>query len=112
MRCYSGAPFTYSNYLGYVRLGCILVGAADVSSNSPLLRRAKTAIIKKGHFTSREKRFIQLAILDDLMSKAEERFSASVAMLYLLAYVFMLRVPSEALPLVVGREGSHSDIEC
>ena len=42
----------------------------------------------------------------DLMSKADVLGNRRVAALYLLAYNFMLRVPSEGLPVVMGACGT------
>ena len=73
------SPYTWSNYLGYVRTACMLVKApvevwrsvAGYRSSPcllvcvvqvlehPALRRAKTAIASSGQFVRRERMFIQ-----------------------------------------------------
>ncbi len=41
---------TFTNYLGYARVGCLLVGAPDEIFNSKALQRAKRAIAKRQSF--------------------------------------------------------------
>ena len=50
---------TFSNYLGYVRLGCLLENRSAVVFDDPALARAKRSITKRNRFSSREKLFLQ-----------------------------------------------------
>jgi hypothetical protein len=101
---------TFSNYLSYVKVGTLLLGAnADVFQDHTLAR-AKTAIRKRGGFKRRERMFIQLDIVRQLLFVCGgHAIDLNWGMLYLLAYVFMLRVPSEALPVVRGCIGSATN---
>ena len=52
------------------------------------------------------RRMVKSVCLVPLMAKAEALGRHPMAALYLLAYSFMLRVPSEGLPVVVGARGT------
>ena len=95
-------PRTFSNYLGYLRVGCELVGVSVSVFQHPSVRRAKSTIAKRCQFTHREPRFVRLAMIQDMMpillQRPEEK---TMLMLILAAYIFLLRVPSEALPMAV-----------
>ena len=98
---------TFSNYLSYVKVGTLLSGAnADVFQDHSFAR-AKTAIRKRGGFKRRDRMFIQLDTVRQLLFVCSGHvIDLNWGMLYLLAYVFMLSVPSEALPVVRGCIGS------
>ena len=51
--------------------------------------------------------FLQLTMVERLMALAEKKTQWDIGMLFLTAYIFLLRVPSEGLPLCVG--GSAGD---
>ena len=97
---------TFSNYLGHIRLGCLLAGVATDALNDPALKRAKQAIRKRRGFRARKKLFIQLEVVSLLM--CSEGLDTAHCMLYLAAYVVMLRLPSEALPIARGANGCAS----
>ena len=83
---------TYANYLGYARVGCLLMGAPDRVFDHKALRRAKMAIVKRGAFTPRCKYLIQLCTLQrivPLLLRAPQW--KSIIMWILTAYVFLLR---------------------
>jgi len=113
---------TFSNYVGYVRTACLLVGVDVTVFQQPGVRRAKAAICKRKLFQRRERRWIQAPLLMQVLSwcrKAAEEPSSRVqvqgdvmsyALLYLVTYVFMLRLPSEALPLRMGNVGGQACI--
>ena len=76
------------------------------------VKRAKIAIDKRAQFVPRAKQFIQRSLLVDILARlpvVEQILDASAAesfaMLYLAAYTFLLRVPSEALPMRKGGPG-------
>ena len=75
----------------------------------PSLRRAKAAIAKRCQFKHREPRFVRLAMVQDLvpimLQRPEEK---QMLMLILAAYIFLLRVPSEALPMAAHRQPVNS----
>ena len=93
---------TFANYVGYLRLGCHVMGLDTARSYGPLITRAKQEI-KKRQGPPRTKRFIQEFTLAALVEHAQHEENTTMAMLYLAAYVFMLRVPSELLPVVTGK---------
>jgi hypothetical protein len=68
------------------------------------LKRAKAAIAKREP-PPRDKRFIGLELVARLVAMAQREGEHAFAMLYLVSYVFLLRVPSEGLPIVVGTNG-------
>ena len=53
----------------------------------------------------RKKRFVREETLVALMEHAIHEGNHNMAMLFLAGYAFMLRVPSELLPAVVGKDG-------
>ena len=134
---------TFSNYLGYVRTGCLVVkcdtkvlyilapvgagwshvGCVAQVFDDPALRRAKASVVKRGCFQPREKMFIQRCAPSGVLSlvgtctrlfccrakvEALLRLAEShprwkdCALLFLFSYIFLLRLPSEALPLRMG----------
>lgn len=66
--------------------------------DDPVVKRAKRAIRKRRHFQPRMKLFIKMPMLKQIFevcyvgSEEEKKFG----MLFLIAYIFLLRVPSEA----------------
>ena len=85
-------PRTFSNYLGYARVGCLLVGAPDAVFGDAALKRAKVAIGKRSAFVPRKKRFVQLAMLQQLVPLVIMEPHWKVTVLWVLtAYAFLLR---------------------
>ena len=65
--------------------------------------RAKVAINKRGAFIPGPPMFLRLYIVSRIMELAASRPSAGpIAMMCLVSYVFLLRVPSEGMPLVLN----------
>ena len=95
---------TLANYLSHVRTACLLVGAPVDVFEHPGLKRAKASVDKAGNFAKRPKMWLQhdtvLKLVQLGASQHEETMRC--AMLFLFAYTFLLRLPSEALPVVVG----------
>ena len=100
-------PRTFSNYLGYVRLGCHVLGVSDVVFCSPALKRAKVAVRKCGGFITRPRMFICHDLVRRIVALANKQSATEwpLAMLFLATYVFLLRLPSEALPMTVVNVG-------
>ena len=102
MRCKE----TYSNYLTHVRVATLLVKGSDKVFAATALKRAKDAIKKRGDYTKRPKMFLRSPVVQDiivhLLAKPEWRPTALWA---LAAYIFLLRVPSECLPMVTPDVG-------
>jgi hypothetical protein len=94
---------TFSNYLGHIRIACELVQCSTEVFNCAELGRAKRAIEKKQAFMPRPRTFVRLAMMQQLIPLMLAREEVKVwVMLYLCTYTFMLRLPSECLPITVG----------
>ena len=92
---------TFSNYLGHLRAACIVLGCVAPDVQDPAIKRAKVAIVKRMVFTSRPKMFIQRDIITNMVLAVNRGWeSRNLAMLWLASYTFLLRVPSEALPMM------------
>ena len=112
------SPGTFQNYVNYVRVGCNLLGVSADACADPMVRRARGAVAKRRQFVPRKKLFVRLDVLTALMDLPSRGALPGCGddlqialMLYLTTYAFMLRLPSEALPIVVGRVGCTSDEE-
>ena len=94
---------TYRNYLGYVRFGCTMLGVSTEAFDCRDIKRAQAAIKKRHNFVPRRKYFIQRDVVGKLLALTPKgKLLQEYAMLYLLTYVFLLRLPSEALPCTRG----------
>ena len=111
---------TFSNYLGYAKVGCMLVKQDTSVFQHPAVKRAKNSVGKSGRFAAREKLWIRRHRVEALLVWAEvsgswllvgafmwfwcqaNQSAKRFAELYLMCYVFLLRMPSEALPMVVA----------
>ena len=93
---------TYANYLSHLRLACALVRAPVDAFDHPAIKRAKQAIVARATWQPRPRMFIRegllIRVMRDLSGRPQRR---QLSMLFLCAYVFLLRLPSEALPIVV-----------
>ncbi|CAK0862125.1 unnamed protein product [Prorocentrum cordatum] len=92
---------TCANYCSYVKIGCLLTGVCVAVFDRPEVRRARAAVRARADWTPRPRLFIRksaVAALVELGARRPEWLRAS--MLFLFAYTFLLRVPSEALPAV------------
>jgi len=98
---------TFGNYCGYVKVGCEILGLSVEVFAHPSLRRAKSAIEKRRLTTVRTPQFVRLAMIQRMVAELPTRPELrELVMLLLAAYIFLLRVPSEALPMSAkqGRE--------
>ena len=103
-RCFRCAG-TFGNYLGHIRLGCQLLGVDGSACSDPSVRRAKSGIVKSGAFKSRPRLFIKEDEVQKLVGIYEsegEPADWKAVMLFLATYVFLLRLPSEALHMTRG----------
>ena len=92
---------TFTNYLGYARVGCMIVKADTSIFDHPAVTRAIRSVEKAGLFAAREKMWIRRERIEAMLCWAELHTEyLQYAYLFLLAYVFLLRLPSEALPVV------------
>ena len=121
---------TLGNYLGYVKTGCLMldkpVQVTDIGStrhpfyvcvrsmvaqvfDHVALRRCKAAAAKRQNFEKRPKKWIRRAAVEKLLEWCQENTDfARFGLLFLVAYVFLLRLPSEALPIQNGRGGEEA----
>ena len=78
----------------------------------PVLAKAKQSIEKAGLFKKRSRMFVRRWQLEAIIDNVKDDEDKTVyVMLYLLAYVFLLRVPSEALPAIAfGGGGVQSSL--
>ena len=82
------------------------MNVSSPAAAEPVLRRARGAIAKRMLASTRAKRFIQRScVLKIVEGVAVGACSRALAMLWLAAYTFMLRVPSEGLPMARGADG-------
>ena len=103
------SPLTFSNYLGYVKTGCLLLNMSIGVFDNVAIRRAKTAIDKRRRFIPRGKMFIRAATICDAVALLiSQPRHLNTVMCMLTAYIFLLRVPSECLPIVIGK-GSYAN---
>ena len=84
---------TFSNYLSHLRGACCALGHEPPPIGHPAVKRAMGAIAKKQLFSPRPKLAIQRTMLRNMMTADGE---VSHGALWLLAYTWLLRLPSEA----------------
>ena len=71
---------TFSNYLGYAKVGCILVKEETDVFDHPAVKRAKDSVSKSGRFAAREKLWIRGHRIEALLIWAEVGTFMSVCM--------------------------------
>ena len=109
-RCFRH-PDTFGNYVAHVRLGCHLLGVDDTACSDPSVKRAKKAVRKRLAFVKRQRMFIGHAFVHRIVTMTTDASDRIYAMLFLATYVFLLRLPSEALPMArVGVGYVHGQV--
>ena len=96
---------TFKNYLTHVRTACQLVGFDTGATYDRLLVKAVNAIDKRRGYIPRPVMFLGIDIVRQMMvssSASNEPKTRAIAMAFLTSYVFLLRMPSEGLPLCVA----------
>ena len=100
--CIFSCRGTWTHYVGHLRTACLLGGCPTVVFDDPALRRAGLAIDKRFPSVPREKRFVRFGHIQEMAALAESVPRWRIPFLvFLSAYTFMLRVPSECLPVAV-----------
>jgi len=106
---------TFSNYLGYVRTACMTFGVAVDVFREPAIRRCKEAIKKRCIADQRPKMWIQMSMLVEMVNWCElehlvngNEVAKMYALLFVTTYVFLLRMPSEAIPIKAGKVGGQA----
>ena len=98
---------TFANYVGYLRGACLALDLDLPPVEHPAVKRAKIGIIKRMLFSPKPKMFLQRTLVRNLVLRAEHaHVSWKFAMLWCVSYWFLLRVPSEALPMQRGTDKS------
>ena len=79
--------------------------------SEPAVGRTTMAVIKNGNFTPRERMWVRRHKVEELLKLGDrcEQF-ANAALLFLITYIFLLRLPSEALNLTAGENSSTNQI--
>ena len=124
---------TFRNYLGYVKTGCMVMNESTVVSGTlpfyicesracvgpkvfddPAVQKAKRSVDKCPGFAKREPRWVRRWMVErflEICCLQQKAFFAgdaiAMGMLFLFSYIFLLRVPSEALP-AQAHQGGHS----
>ena len=100
----------FGNYLAGVRFACQLADIPFEHTFHADVTRAKQAI-KKREGPGRPKMHLQWRVVSRISCLAEAEHEITEAMLYRLAYWFLLRVRSECLPIEVGtKDEAHHDL--
>ena len=98
---------TFLNYVCNLRTACQIAGISTDSMRSGLLQKAARAIDKRRGYVARQPMFIGFETIQ-LMVKQAARSSTpgayALAMALLMTYVFLLRLPSECLPVRVASD--------
>ena len=90
---------TYGNYLAHLRRACLLSVRSVEVFQHPAVREARAGIERRRTRPRRKPRFIQRDMLRAIAAACEAgRVARRDFMLMLFSYVFLLRVPSEAVP--------------
>ena len=95
---------TFKNYLCGLRAACQIAGVSTAEMQSPLLQKASLAIDKRRGYIARDPMFIRFPIIQRIVRHAvngNNSGAVHLAMAYLCGYVFLLRMPSECLPIRV-----------
>ena len=95
---------TFGNYLGAVKTACLLANQCTDVFASTALYRAKMAV-KKAEIKKPLSPPISREITKLLMDVAIQEDDPLAAALYCVSYAFLLRVPSEGLPLRITVNG-------
>lgn len=94
---------TFTNYLGYLRSACHAQGCDAPPVGHPALRLAMISIVKRELYQAKPKMFINKSLVSDMVLSVQRGWEdINGAALWLTSYIFLLRLPSEALPACRG----------
>ena len=98
---------TYDNYVGAIKSACLMWGLDVTAFNHEILARAKVAIAKR---STKEPGSpgVTFDVLVPLVECTLAEEDTRSACLYVLAYWYLLRVPSEGLPARLGVVGVNN----
>ena len=100
---------TFMNYVSNLRTACEIAGLDTSGTRSSLLHKAVRAIDKRRGYVPRPPMFIGFGIIQSMVRQAAASTTPgaqALSMLFLMTYVFLLRLPSECLPLRVADHSS------
>jgi len=100
---------TWGNYVNYLKTACMIVQESSAVFDDPAVRRTNRTIERNGNFVPRDRMWIRREVVERMIMLADQQpHLAQSALLFWITYVFLLRLPSEALPLTIG-EGSSGN---
>ena len=91
----------FGKYTSKLKLACELPGVSTEAFKHESLKRSKQRI-KAIEPLCKTKHFITMSLLEQLLEVVKKEGDMTSSMLYIMSYAFLLRVPSEALPCVIG----------
>ena len=87
---------TFANYLGYLRAACHAIGCTAPPVGHPAIKRSMIAIVKRELYKSREKLHLdRIDVRNMVLAVNNNLETLQFAMLWLVSYTFLLRLPSE-----------------
>lgn len=95
---------TFRNYVSFLRTACCITRHPVAVFDAPEISRAMLAIAKRRLFAPREQMFIRRELVAKLVNI--KHLCRGFRAMLILAYAFLLRVPSEALPCRISRTPS------
>ena len=99
---------TFCNYLSHLKKACHVARVADAAFTHASLAGAKLAIEKRSGWTARPRMAVRLHVLEQLLVRPGALpEGCGLGFLFVTAYAFLLRLPSEAL--VIQRAASLGD---
>lgn len=97
---------TFANYVCHLRTISVAFGFTVEALEASYVKRIKHAVAKRTSFVPRPKTFVRRDFIERILTLASEgRVGRRFALLYALAYIFLLRLPSEALIISVSSSG-------
>ena len=99
---------TFKNYVSGLRPACQIAGIPTNEMWDSMLAKAARAIDKRRGYIAREPMFLGFNLVKKLVASIGENPTPrvlGVAMAFLMTYTFLLRMPSECLPIAVGNGG-------
>ncbi|CAK0903913.1 unnamed protein product, partial [Prorocentrum cordatum] len=97
----------FANYVCHLRAVSFAFGFAAEALEESVVKRIKHAVAKRTSFVPRPKTFVLRGLIERVLTLATEgRVGRRLALLFALAYKFLLRLPSEALIISVSSCGA------
>ena len=103
-------PGTFTNYLAHVKHACNILDVSDAAFGAVAVKRAKVAVQKRDALRRRDPQVVRHHLLYRMVEAAKKHFDATrdaacwrSAMMFLMTYIFMLRLPSGTLPISVKK---------